>query len=379
MITVGISCYNIERYIARAITSVLAQTHENLEILIVDDGSTDTSGAICDEYAARDPRIRVIHQENAGPGVARNRVLEEMRGAWVAFVDGDDYVEPEMYETMLAACRTHDAPLAVCGYATERDNTGGLRATNESWGTGTMTHFSAGNDQPVQCAEKRVIVPVPADSLAARSTHVLPRDELLTRYIEEDERTPIRNAVWNKLMRRDLVESLRMPGQKSYEDILFTARLLAAADKAVFVDRPLYHYIIDREGSIMNQGINEGIVSDQIPSYHAREDFLRSIGREDLACTEAYLSCKKLLTLYAETVWPYRGRKRVLSGREVSVLRDGITKALRDYGRHADRIYRCRIAGRNERFKMKMFLAQPVLYRLFTMLNDGIIRPLRGL
>ena len=374
LITVGISCYNIERYIARAIESVLKQTHENLEILIVDDGSTDQSGAICDEYAARDNRIRVIHQENAGLGSTRNRVIEEMRGAWVAFVDGDDYVEPDMYETMLRACREYDCDLAVCGYATERDNTGGLRATNESWGTGTMTHFSAGNDQPVQCAEKRVIVPVPADSLAARSTSVLPRDELLTRYIEEDERCPIRNAAWNKLYHRNLIGAFRYPEHRYYEDIVTTTRILAATKKAVFVDRPLYHYIIDRGESIMNRGVNPRIISDQVPAYMDKNAFLSSIGRGDLRNTHEYLMYKKLLELYTQS-------RRADNGKtpEQRKIRDSLREVIGQSKDHVGEIFTSPIATNGQKLKLKLFLTHPVLYNCFTAVNERLIRPARGL
>ena len=371
-ITVGISAYNIEKYLPRAIDSVLAQTHENLEIIIVDDGSTDGTGAICDRYAEKDKRIRVIHQENAGPGMARNRVMEAMTGDWLMFVDGDDYIEPDMAETMLKAAQDAACPLAICRYFEERDGSP-MQCTKENTGDGSAVQCikeNTGDGSTVQCTNAQRTAPL---------CSLLDRDTLLTLFIEESDRYPIRNAVWNKLIRRELIEHTRMPGQMQYEDILFTTRLLAAAEQAVFVDRPLYHYIIDREDSIMNRGVNEGILTDQIPSYHAREAFLREIGREDLAYTESYLVCKKLLALYAETVWPYRDRKKVLTGKAVAELRTGITKVLRDYGKSFRQIYACRIADSHERFKMRLFLTHPVCYRLFTMLNDGFIRPMRGL
>ena len=89
LITVAITCYNVSKYLSRCIESVIAQTYRNLEILLIDDGSRDNSGNICDYYETQDNRIRVIHQSNAGPGAARNRAIEQAKGEYIAFVDGD--------------------------------------------------------------------------------------------------------------------------------------------------------------------------------------------------------------------------------------------------------------------------------------------------
>ena len=100
LISVIVPVYNVEKYLAKCIDSIIAQTYTNLEILLVDDGATDSSGAICDEYAQKESRIRVIHKENGGLSDARNRGIAEARGEYLGFIDSDDYIDVDMYELL---------------------------------------------------------------------------------------------------------------------------------------------------------------------------------------------------------------------------------------------------------------------------------------
>lgn len=114
-ISVIVPVYKVEDYLPKCLDSILGQTYENLEIILVDDGSPDNCGAICDGYAAKDSRIRVIHQENGGLSAARNVGIEAATGGYLAFVDSDDYLEPFAYERMLAAAQKFDVPVVVAG------------------------------------------------------------------------------------------------------------------------------------------------------------------------------------------------------------------------------------------------------------------------
>ena len=116
-ISVIVPVYNVEKYIAKCLDSILAQTYENIEILCVNDGSIDNSGKILDEYAARDSRIKVFHKENGGVSSARNLALENATGDYIAFVDSDDYIAPDMYESLLSALKENDADIAECSIA----------------------------------------------------------------------------------------------------------------------------------------------------------------------------------------------------------------------------------------------------------------------
>lgn len=111
LISVIVPVYNIEDYLERCIRSIMGQTYQNLEILLVDDGSTDSSGAICDRLAEEDSRIRVFHKENGGSSSARNLGIREAKGEYIGFIDSDDYIEPDMYELMAAAVIKYDSPM----------------------------------------------------------------------------------------------------------------------------------------------------------------------------------------------------------------------------------------------------------------------------
>lgn len=119
MISVIVPVYNAEKYLDRCIQSILGQTHKDLELLLVDDGSTDSSGSICDQYAMEDARVRVFHKVNGGASTARNLGLDEAKGEWVAFVDSDDWIDAEMYEEMLAAALQHSVDAVYCDMVME--------------------------------------------------------------------------------------------------------------------------------------------------------------------------------------------------------------------------------------------------------------------
>lgn len=114
-ISIIVPVYNVEAYLARCVDSILAQTYSNMEILLVDDGSRDQSGALCDQYAKKDPRIRVHHKPNGGLTSAWKAGMELATGEYVGFVDSDDWIDPDMYERMLALALREDADITVCG------------------------------------------------------------------------------------------------------------------------------------------------------------------------------------------------------------------------------------------------------------------------
>ena len=345
LITVAVTCYNIEKYVEKAMLCVLHQTYPRLEIIAVDDGSTDRTGQILDEIARKNPErdIRIFHTQNQGPGRARNLAIEEARGAYLGFVDGDDTIEPQMFEWMYTALIHTASDLCICGYK--------------------------------ECHVEEQAQPVPEREGA--STHVydradiytLSKEELLTLYIEENEQVKIRNAVWNKLYKRELIASLRMPAQMQYEDILFTMKLIGQTKGACYIDLPLYHYVVDRKDSIMNRGASRGILTDQIPAYRKKDAYLKSIGREDLVCVHDYLVYKKLLLLYTEA-------RRSKDPEKRACLKE-LRQAILPVRRRMNEIYSCSIANPHEKLRMQLFLLHPVFYNLFMDVNEGLILPMR--
>lgn len=120
-VSVVVPVYNVEKYLDRCIDSIINQTYKNLEIILVDDGSKDCSGIMCDEYAKKDERIKVIHKENNGAAVARNTGLEISTGDYIAFVDSDDYIELTMYEDMMKINQQYDCDIVMCDCFKEND------------------------------------------------------------------------------------------------------------------------------------------------------------------------------------------------------------------------------------------------------------------
>lgn len=116
MVSIIVPVYNVENYLRECVDSILNQTYKNFELLLVDDGSKDSSPAICDEYAQKDSRVVVIHKENEGPSLTRNRGIDEAKGEFIVFVDSDDLILPEMLEKMTTAINRYQTDLCLCGF-----------------------------------------------------------------------------------------------------------------------------------------------------------------------------------------------------------------------------------------------------------------------
>ena len=121
-ISVVIPCYNVEPYLERCVSSVIGQTYPELEIILVDDGSTDATGELCDKLSKTDARIKVIHKENGGLSDARNAGIDVAEGEFYSFVDGDDYLEPDAYEMMTKEMKSGDVSLVSAGIVVENIN-----------------------------------------------------------------------------------------------------------------------------------------------------------------------------------------------------------------------------------------------------------------
>lgn len=212
LISVIVPVYNNGDALKKCVESILAQTYKNLEIVLVDDGSADGSGDICDRYAEMDKRVKVIHQENGGVSKARNAALEIVTGDYVGFVDADDYIFTDMYETLLKNLRKYKVQLAGCG---------------------------------VECIdyEGRNI------TACQGFTFVYNGAEMLETFLGYSRRTTVvAISVWNKLFDCRLVKDRRFMEVNKYEDQEFTWSALCDVDGAVFVDIPLYHYEMKKEG-----------------------------------------------------------------------------------------------------------------------------------
>ena len=281
LVSVIVAVYNIEEYLPRCVDSILAQTYRNLEIILVDDGSKDQSGSICDSYAEKDRRIKVIHKKNGGLSDARNAGMDAATGEYIGFVDGDDWIEPDMYRAMYFACEKEKAQAAVCRYK--------------------------------QITKSGII-----DGSAGNSVS-LSRDEALEIYVCGDERYLIYNSVWSKLFARDLVEGMRFPVGKNSEDIMFTTRAFCRMERLVYLDEAYYNYVLDREGSIMNEKAGERRLKDEIPFWQEQIAYFREAGMPDLSDKAAYHFYRRLLFYYIDFM--ENKKTRIFADQIVGLLR----------------------------------------------------------
>lgn len=348
LITVIVACYNIETYIRRCVDSITAQTYKNLEILITDDGSTDSSGVICDELASNDPRIKVFHTDNHGLGLARDYAMDRASGTYITFVDGDDYIEPRMYEEMMAAMKSFDTDIVVAGYEDVYES----KDTKEK---SLSLTGKKGSDEVYYLSD-----------LALMNS-----EDLLRALVEEDEKYVVQNCAWNKLYKRNLVEEgdkLRFP-EGHYEDIVYTTKLLNKVKSGVVICDKLYNYIIDRSGSIMNQGVKWDILTQQIPAYKARNKVLVDAGYPELAYIHQYMVYKKLLLLYTQV--------RRSKDTEKKAKMDALAEVIRGVKDNYAKVYSCRIADPHQELRMKLFLKNTMLYNSFMAVNDTFIIPVK--
>ena len=194
--------YNVAEYLSTCIQSILVQTYSNIELILVDDGSTDGSGEICDEWASRDKRIRVIHQKNRGVSSARNMGLMKSKGTIIGFVDSDDWIEPEMYEKMINALG--DADMIACGYVDY------VRGLDKPILKGMQ---SVGN-----CSFEKAII------------QMYRKDGFFT-------------SIWNKLYKREILYDVKFDESiKVGEDELWLISVMKNGCNFGFLPEPLYHY-----------------------------------------------------------------------------------------------------------------------------------------
>ena len=217
LLSVIVPIYKVEDYLPKCVESIRNQTYSNLEIILVDDGSPDGCGAICDEFAQKDSRIRVIHKENGGLSDARNAGIDVVTGDYLAFVDSDDWLEPDAFEAMLALAEKYDAKMVCAG------------RYNEDGATGAQSRGL--------CPEKEEFVP---------------GKELVRRIFRWDH---LDSAAWDKLYARELFREIRYPVGRVVEDVPTTYHLVLLAGGAAMLPKPVYHYVC-REQSITNAPVS---------------------------------------------------------------------------------------------------------------------------
>lgn len=233
-ISIIIPVYNVENYLPKCLDSVISQTYEQLEIIIVDDGSTDKSGIICDEYARKDNRIIVIHKSNGGLSDARNSGLDIARGEYVMFVDSDDYVEPTFCEIPLRIAIREHVDIVSFGYFKISNKSTKVKKTNKP--------------RTVQASEAIKIL--------------ITLDDV------------IHGFVWNKFYKRSLFEQIHFPIGRTFEDQGVNYLLFHYAGRIFISDAPLYYYC-RRDNSISKAYYSPKCIMDRFEFWCDRLRFIQ--------------------------------------------------------------------------------------------------------
>lgn len=203
LISVIVPIYKVEKYLKRCVDSIINQTYKNLEILLVDDGSPDNSGKICDEYEKIDKRIKVIHKANGGLSDARNSALKIAKGDYIGFVDSDDYIKEDMFETLYKLSEENNADISIVSY--------------------------------YEMIEDRII-----SVRKSKEIQVMDKIEAIKELLLD---TKIQSYAWNKLFKKELFQGTEFPTGKNFEDIATTLILFEKCNKVVLLEEPKYYYI----------------------------------------------------------------------------------------------------------------------------------------
>jgi len=257
LISVIVPVYNVDNYLRKCIDSLIVQTLKDIEIILVNDGSTDESIDICEEYKLKDNRIKVIHKENGGLSDARNKGIDIAKGKYISFVDSDDWINPQMLEKLYILASKYEADIVQGDY---------IKAYDEDIIVNNMSEN---------------IIKYNAEQIL---------DELYSGNYTKNI------VVWNKIYKRELFNDIRFPKGKLHEDEFTTYKILHKANLIIDSNIPIYYYR-QREGSIMNSDFNIKRL-DLLEALKERKEYFIQNGLGKLSCkTEAKL-CSLIKIFY---------------------------------------------------------------------------------
>jgi glycosyltransferase involved in cell wall biosynthesis len=236
LISVIVPVYNVEKYLDRCVSSIVNQTYRNLEIILVDDGSPDNCPAMCDAWAKKDSRIKVIHKQNGGVSSARNKGLDICNGSYACFVDSDDWIAPEFVELLLDAASRWSVPVAVCKMKLFHD-----ASELSTPHIAQIQEAILSNRDAMECLVSGGVV---------------------------------QGGACDKLYHRSVFESVRFPEGYRHEDEFFTHNIMAKTENLVYIDAELYYYL-QHENSFMHTSTMVHL--DALAAYLERIELLREM------------------------------------------------------------------------------------------------------
>lgn len=249
LISVIIPIYKAEKYIEKCVRCILTQTYQNLEVILVEDGSPDSSGVICDKLAAEDGRIRVIHKENGGAATARNAGLEIMTGEYIAFVDADDYMEADYIEILYDLLIKHKADVSICSFKTVDEKGNPISIDT--------LHEEANGSANVSEDKKRSVT---------ENVEIFTGNEIILQDLQGHWEHV---APWGKLFKAELYQNVRYPHWFAHEDEPVFIQVFDKVNTAVASNAKLYYYV-QHAGSLMNTAYSEKDRSTYLKMWRER-------------------------------------------------------------------------------------------------------------
>ena len=259
MISIIIPVYNSEKYLKRCIDCVINQTYNDWELILINDGSIDKSGEICELYVKQNSRIHCIHQENAGASIARKNGIEHSRGEYLTFVDSDDFIEPLFLKSLYEALKGQKVMISACSYSKHKEN------------------------------EERFFKEI-------AGTIILEEKDIFKRFFNYEFW-----GFWGKLYNRNVFEGIYIPPYTLNEDYVVMLQIFNKYKRMAFVDTPLYHYII-HDNSLSNQKISKRALDEYYNkawAYNYSQKHMTNYIKQ----TEAQLTetCIKLIRMIKES------------------------------------------------------------------------------
>lgn len=255
LVSIIIPVYNVEQYLGQCLDSLLHQTYQHIEIIAIDDGSTDSSLQLLYEYASKDNRIHVLTQSNSGPSAARNLGLSKCNGEYITFADSDDWAEATMIEKLVDAMEKDESDIAICGH----------------WITYTHFKFKVCNAKHQILNQKQAVKMILEDKI-------------------------IKNYAWGKMYRRSLLPMLYFPINQIYEDVRSIYKVFLKATRFSLLGEPLYYYRM-RQGSI-TYSLPANNASEMKKAYQEQRHEVAKIYPDLIGCTDMNLHKATFLIYY---------------------------------------------------------------------------------
>ena len=268
LVSIIVPVFNIEKHVSKCIESIMQQTYKNLQIILVDDGSTDTSGEICDTYAKKDIRIQVIHKENEGLVSARSAGLVAAIGEYVGFVDGDDYIDTGFYEVLLEGIVKNNVDFVHMGYRTEGGNVSTVCANFN------MAKYQLTKKSKLYFIEEGIFG-------KSGSFHITP-------------------SIWSKLFKREFIQKCyaKVPKELSYGEDMFCLSICILEGQSMYLHKTAMYHYVNRQGSLMNSAYVSNVI-DVSELYHALKNLFMEYNTYEYVrpCLETYIARAMLLAI----------------------------------------------------------------------------------